>query len=392
MLPIVQIVHRPGILDLGWGHPDLALLPAAALQRATATVLERYGASALTYGAERGPGPLIEWICARLAHTDARAPDPVDVVITAGASQALDLLCTLCTSPGDTVIVESPTYHLAVRILRDRPLELVGVPSDADGVDINALEIVLARLAQRGKRARMLYCVPTHHNPTGSCMSLERRRALAAVAAAHGILLVEDDVYRELSYDAPAPPSVWSVAPPGAVVRIGSFSKSLAPGLRLGYLTADASLAQRLIGSGLLDSGGGLNPFVGLTVAEVGAAGDFDATVARLRAAYRERRDALANGLRDYLPPGCRFTAPGGGFFQWVELPEGVDAGELLPRAEQAGVSYLPGSRFYLDAPRRNTLRLAFSLYPPQQLVEAARRLGKAIDDHIRSINGYVTD
>lgn len=168
MLPIVQIVHRPGILDLGWGHPDLALLPAAALQRATATVLERYGASALTYGAERGPGPLIEWICARLAHTDARAPDPVDVVITAGASQALDLLCTLCTSPGDTVIVESPTYHLAVRILRDRPLELVGVPSDADGVDINALEIVLARLAQRGKRARMLYCVPTHHNPTGS--------------------------------------------------------------------------------------------------------------------------------------------------------------------------------------------------------------------------------
>jgi len=186
-------------------------------------------------------------------------------------------------------------------------------------------------------------------------------------------------VYRELSYDAPAPPSVWSIAPPGTVVRIASFSKSLAPGLRLGYLTADASLTRRLIGSGVLDSGGGLNPFTALTVAEVCAAGDFEATVTRLRAMYRERRDALAQSLRMYLPPGCRFTVPGGGFFQWVELPEGVDAATLLPRAEQTGVSYLPGSRFYLDAARSNTLRLSFSLYPPHQLTEAARRLGEAL-------------
>lgn len=379
MLPVVQIVHRPGVLDLGWGHPDPALLPVAALQRATAAALERYGADALTYGAERGPGPLIEWIGARLASTDARAPNPIEVVITAGASQALDLLCTLCTTPGDTVIVESPTYHLAVRILRDHPLELIAVPSDADGIDVDALESLLARLARRGRQARMIYFVPTHHNPTGVCMSIERRQTLATIAAKHGVLLVEDDVYRELSYDAPAPPSVWSMAPPGTVARIGSFSKSLAPGLRLGYVTSDASLAQRLIGSGLLDSGGGLNPFVALTVAEVCIAGDFDATVGRLRAAYRERRDALAEGLRNYLPPGCRFVVPGGGFFQWVELPEGIDSGELLPHAEQAGVSYLPGSRFYLDEPRRNTLRLAFSLYPPHQLVEAAQRLGEAI-------------
>jgi len=379
MLPVVQIVHRSGMLDLGWGHPDPALLPVAALQRATASVLAHYGADALTYGAERGPGPLIEWICARLARTDARSPDPTAVVITAGASQALDLLCTLYTTPGDVVLVESPTYHLAVRILRDHPLELIAAPSDADGIDVDALEVRLEQMARRGKRARMLYFVPTHHNPTGVCMGLERRRALAAVAAEHGVLLVEDDVYRELSYDAPAPPSVWSVAPPGAVARIGSFSKSLAPGLRLGYLTADAPLIRRLIGSGLLDSGGGLNPFVALTVADVCASGDFDATVARLRATYRERRDALAGGLRDHLPPGCRFAVPGGGFFQWVELPEGIDTGELLPHAEEMGVSYLPGSRFYLDAPRRNTLRLAFSLYPPHQLIEAARRLGDAI-------------
>lgn len=379
MLPIVQLVHRPGILDLGWGHPDPAALPVAALRRATEATLTHHGADALAYGAERGPGPLIAWICARLAHIDARSPDPAEVLITAGASQALDLLCTLIAAPGDTVLVESPTYHLAVRILRDHPLHLIAVPSDADGIDVEALTILLKRLAQRGRRARMLYFVPTHHNPTGVCLSLERRKALAMIAAEYGLILVEDDVYRELSYDTPAPPSVWSIAPPGTVVRIASFSKSLAPGLRLGYLTADASLTQRLIGSGFLDSGGGLNPFIALTVAEVCATGDFEATVTRLRAMYRERRDTLAQSLRTYLPPGCRFTVPGGGFFQWVELPGGVDAATLLPHAERAGVSYLPGSRFYLDAARSNTLRLSFSLYPPHQLTEAAQRLGAAI-------------
>jgi Transcriptional regulators containing a DNA-binding HTH domain and an aminotransferase domain (MocR family) and their eukaryotic orthologs len=229
-----------------------------------------------------------------LAHIDARHPDPAEVLITSGASQALDLLCTLMTAPGDTVLVESPTYHLAVRILRDHPLHLVAVPSDADGIDVEALTTILKQLAKRGRRARMLYFVPTYHNPTGVCLSVERRRALATIAAEHGFVLIEDDVYRELSYDAPAPPSVWSIAPPGTVVRIASFSKSLAPGLRLGYLTADASLTRRLIGSGVLDSGGGLNPFTALTVAEVCAAGDFEATVTRLRAMYRERRDALA--------------------------------------------------------------------------------------------------
>lgn len=379
MLPVVQITHRPGILDLGWGHPDPAVIPTAALQHATIAVLEHYHADALAYGAERGPGPLIEWLCTRLAHTDGRPPTPAEIVITAGASQALDLLCTLCTTPGDIVLVESPTYHLAVRILRDHPLELIGIPADDQGIDIDALMILLARMAKRGKQPRMLYFVPTHHNPTGVCLSIERRQALATIAAEHHLLLVEDDVYRELSYDAAAPPSVWSIAPPGTVARIGSFSKSLAPGLRVGYLTADATLTGRLTGSGLLDSGGGLNPFMALAVAEVCASGDFDRTVARLGHTYRERRNALAEGLRTYLPSGCRFTVPGGGFFQWVELPEGVDAGELLPHAEKAGVSYIPGSRFYLETPRLNTLRLAFSLYSPHQLREAAQRLGEAI-------------
>lgn len=378
-LPVVQIVHREGILDLGWGHPDPALLPVESLRRAAETAFARHGADVLAYGAERGPGPLVEWVCQRLAHIDARAPAPEEVVIVAGASQALDLLCTLFTAPGDVVLVESPTYHLAVRILRDHPLELAPIPCDRDGLDIAALQETLTRLERAGKRPRMLYFVPTHHNPTGVTLSLERRHELARIAAATGLLLVEDDVYRELSYDAPAPPSVWSIAAPGTVARIASFSKSLAPGLRLGYLTADVALANRIIGSGMLDSGGGVNPIAALMVAEVCTIGDFAATVDRLRAAYRARRDALAAGLRQYLPPGYEAIVPGGGFFQWITLPETLDAGVILALAEASGVSYLPGARFYTGAARSNTLRLSFSLYAPEELTEAARRLGAAL-------------
>lgn len=234
-------------------------------------------------------------------------------------------------------------------------------------------------MARRGQRARLLYFVPTHHNPTGVCLSLERRRALAMIAARHGILLVEDDVYRELSYGDPAPPSVWSLAPPGTVARIGSFSKSLAPGLRLGYLTADSSLAQRLIGSGLLDSGGGLNPFVALTVAEVCASGDFDATVAHLRSTYRARRDALAGGLREHLPPGVALPCRTADSFSGWNCRKGSMPGSCCRMPNRRESRTFLDHVFYLDAPHRNTLRLAFSLYAPHQLVEAAQRLGRAI-------------
>jgi DNA-binding transcriptional MocR family regulator len=226
--------------------------------------------------------------------------------------------------------------------------------------------------------------VPTFHNPTGACLAPERRRALVELAAEEGFLIVEDDVYRELAYDAPAPPSLWRLAPPGVVARLGSFAKTLAPGLRLGWITAHPADVARITGGGLLDSGGGLNHFTAVTVGAVCTSGDFDAQVARLRAAYRERRDALAGALREHLPPGCELQAPGGGFFQWVRLPAGLDAAELLPHAEAAGVAYIPGARFHLDGGGANTLRLAFSLYPPAELREAARRLGMAVRSHIR--------
>ncbi|MCL4860009.1 MAG: PLP-dependent aminotransferase family protein [Caldilineaceae bacterium] len=378
-LPTLQIDLRPGIIELGWGHPPLELLPVAAMRRATAEALTRYGAEALTYGHAAGPGRLIEWLCEYIARQEGVAPAPDELLITGGNSHTLDQILTLCTEPGDTVLVESPTYHLAVRILREHPVHLVGIPMDQDGLIVDALSETLAHLRRQGIRPRLLYTIPTHHNPTGVSLSLERRRALVELGAETGLLIVEDDVYRELSYDGPAPPSLWRLAPPGVVVRMGSFSKSLAPGLRLGWLTGGRNLVQRMAHGGLLDSGGGINHFTALVVAELCASGDFDEQVARVRTIYGVRRDALLAALREQLPPGCSWYSPGGGFFVWLTVPESVRCVDLLPLAERVGVSFLPGEHFFLDGGGEEQLRLSFSLYPPEELVSAATILGAVV-------------
>lgn len=378
--PTLQIVLRPGIIDLGWGHPAQPLLPVDAIQQATAAALTRYGVDALNYGYMAGPGPLIEWLWARIGHTEGHTPAADEILITGGNSQALDQLLTLCTEPGDTVLVESPTYHLAVRILRDHPVNLVPVPVDQDGLNVEALAQTLVDLKQAGVRPRLLYTIPTYHNPTGVCLSLVRRTALVELAAAEGFLIVEDDVYRELAYDSPAPPSLWSLAAPGVVARLGSFSKTLAPGLRLGWLTAGRETIARIAGGGLLDSGGGINHFTALVVAELCASGAYDSLVEQFCAAYRAQRDALLDALAAHLPPGCSWQNPGGGFFAWVQLPAGVRGGDLLRHAEAVGVSFLPGARFYLNGGGEGMVRLAFSLYPPDQLVEGVARLARAIN------------
>jgi DNA-binding transcriptional MocR family regulator len=378
-IPTIQLIRRPGIIELGWGHPNAALLPVAGLREAAVAALDRWGADALNYGADQGAGPLLAWLSERIARTEGRAPALSEIMITGGVSQALDQICTLCTQPGDIALVESPTYHLAIRILRDHPLQLIPVPADDQGLRIDAMAETIAELRRAGQRPRLLYTVPTFHNPTGASLAAARRSALVALAADEGLLIVEDDVYRELSYDAPALPSLWSLAAPDTVVRMGSFAKSLAPGVRLGWLTAGPAIAGRLIGSGLLDSGGGVNHFAALVVTAFCLSGQYDQQIEQLRASYRARRDALLEGMSTHLPPGCQWNAPGGGFFVWVRLPEALDAGELLPRAEAAGVSYIPGARFYTGGGGARALRLAFSLYEPDELIDAASRLGNVI-------------
>jgi 2-aminoadipate transaminase len=330
----LQFVPRPGILDLGWGHPRPELLPVEpwlAAQRASAAT---FGWQALTYGYAAGPAPLIEWLAARTASA------PEQCFVTAGASHALDLVAGLLTEPRDVALVDEPTYHLALRILRDKQLRL----ADASG------------------RGRLFYTVPTFGNPTGRSLPLAERQSLVARAKREGFTIVEDDTYRELVYDGAAPPSLWELSGGENVVRIGSFAKTVAPGLRLGWINAAPSLVERLKNLGYVDSGGGVNHATALTMATFATSGAYDEHLARIRGAYREQRDALCEALD--------VDKPAGGWFLWLPRPAGL----TLAAAERRGVSYVDGSRFQVDG-RSGHIRLSFSMLPPDQLVEAARRL-----------------
>jgi DNA-binding transcriptional MocR family regulator len=354
----------------------------AELRAAAGRALDRYGTSAIEYGNPAGPPPLIEFICDRLTLTDARAPTNQEVLVTAGASQAIDLAAASVLQPGDTVLVEVPTYHLAMKILRDHPVTLVGVPSDEDGILPDELATIVADLRRRGERPRLLYMIVTFRNPTGSVLPPDRRAAVLAVAAEHDLRIIEDDTYRELAYDGPAPPSLWAEDRAGVVLRAGSFSKSVAPGLRVGYLTAPAEVIEPMTTSGLLDSGGGTAHFAGTVLAEYAAAGDFVTRLDRFRAVYRERRDALLAGLEEHLPEGATWTRAGGGYFSWVVLPRTADVGAVAEAAAARRVGFIPAGAFFVDrAAAPNALRLAFSMYPADGLAEAGRRLGAAIRD-----------
>jgi DNA-binding transcriptional MocR family regulator len=341
--------------------------------------------SAIEYGNPAGPPPLIEFIGSRLALTDARAPAPAEVLVTSGASQAVDLAAFHVLRPGDTVLVDVPTYHLAMKILDDYPVTLVGVPSDAEGILPDALATVVADLRRRGENPRLLYTIPTFRNPTGSVLPADRRAALLAFAAAEELRIVEDDTYRELAYDGPAPSSLWAEDRAGVVLRAGSFSKSVAPGLRVGYLTAPADEVARMTTSGLLDSGGGTTHFSGTVLAEYAAAGDYAAQVEHFRAAYRERRDALLASLAEHMPDGTSWTRAGGGYFSWVTLPPAVDVAAVAEAASARQMEFIPARAFYVDrSAAPHALRLAFSMYPPDDLAQAGHRLGAAIRDAIR--------
>ncbi len=378
-VPTTQNDLRPDVIELAFGEPDPSLLPAELIAAAAARVVSDLGRGVLAYGKRAGPRPLREALAARIATREGRHVSPDDVYVTAGNSQALDLVLGVFTQPGDLVLVESPTYSLALRTMRDHPVDIAAVRQDGGGLDVDDLRALLERLASQGRAARLLYTIPTFHNPAGTCLEDARRRSLLDLAREHGFLVVEDDVYRELAYDHEAPPALWCMDPDAPVLRLGSLSKSLAPGLRVGWVNARADLIHRMDAAGVLDSGGSVAQFAACVAALSITDAAYDRHVERLRGVYASRRDALTAALREHVPAG-RFAVPGGGFFIWLELPAGVPAGGLLPFAERHGVAFAPGPRFCLDG-GDSRARLAFSLYDEDHLREGARRLGAALRD-----------
>jgi DNA-binding transcriptional MocR family regulator len=362
-MPTIQFEDRPGVLDLSWGHPRPGLLPVASWASASAEAAAMFGWRQLAYGHATGPAPLLEWLAPRLD------TPPECFFVTGGASHGLSLVASLLAGPGDVILVDAPTYHLALPILADTGATLLRAPSEP---------AVLARLLDdlhaAGRRVPLLYLVPTHANPTGRSLPSARRRDLVRLAQESGLLLVEDDTYRELTYDGDAPPSLWDLSAGAGVVRLGSFAKTVAPGLRLGWLNASPSLIGRLATLGYVHSGGGVNHATAMTMARFGAGGAYDRHLSSVRGEYRDQRDALVAALRPYV----EVETPAGGWFLWVRLPEGVTATRLLAAAP--GVSFVPGGAFYVDAQGGDDhIRLSFSHLGRDDLRLAAERLGSAL-------------
>jgi enduracididine biosynthesis enzyme MppQ len=373
---VVQAVSPPGVLDLGPGYLEPGLLPVDLLRDAYARALAEFGSAALGYGSDQGVHALRECLAAREAATSGR-PCGADHVLIAGTSQALQLISTAMAAPGQVVFVDRLSYDFGRRILTDQGLRLREVPGDAGGMDPQALHDALLGERASGRAAAFILLNPTFHNPTGVVVGTARRRELLAVAARHEVLVVEDDAYAELALDdGGQPASLASLAEYRGVVRLGTFSKTLAPGLRLGWLLAHPSVVHTLARRGMFVSGGCLNHVTSLAVTVLVRDGHYDRHLDWLRGGLRVRRDALVEALRAEAGDLVGFERPAGGFFLWLRFPDDRVESELLAAAAASGVAAAAGSRFG-DAVGPN-LRLAYSFNPPERLAAAASLLASA--------------
>jgi 2-aminoadipate transaminase len=368
-----QLNIPEGMIDFGVGQPSLSLLPLAALKQAAEHRLSQGDPALLQYGAEQGDG-YFRLALAQFLSRCYNLPVTADhLLITSGASQALDLICTRFTQPGDTIFVEEPTYFLALLIFRDYRLNIVGIPMDENGLIIEALEDKLAQ-----HRPVLLYTIPAFHNPSAATLSAERRERLIELSQEHNFLIVADEVYQMLDYTAAPPPPLAAHIQTGQVISLGSFSKITAPGLRLGWVQAAPVRLDTLIHAGLLESGGGLNPFTAGVMQSMLELGWQDECLTHLKAVYQERSTALSTALRRHIP-AASFAEPDGGFFIWVRLSEGQKTQEILIRARQNEVSFQPGIKFSSTQGLQNYLRLSFAYYETETLLEGVTRLAPII-------------
>jgi len=365
---ILKITERPGIISLAGGLPSPDTFPIEAMREATARVLSDAPREALQYAASEGFGPLREWVAEHMAERGVNV-DASQVLITTGSQQGLDLVGKILIDPGSRVAVEAPTYLGALQAFAPYEPEVVTVACDEHGPRPEALA------AARG--ARFLYVLPNFQNPSGRCMSEARRAALADAAREQGLPLVEDNPYGDLWFDAEPPAPLASRWADGTVY-LGSFSKVLAPGLRLGYVIAPEALGPKLLqakqAADLHTPG-----FNQRVVHEVIRNGFLREHVPTIRARYKAQRDAMRAALEAHMPQGCTWTVPSGGMFFWVELPEGVDAAALLPKAVELGMAYVPGAAFFAENPRLNTLRLSFVTVAPDLIERGVALLAQAL-------------
>lgn len=370
---ILAVTGRPEVVNFAGGLPAPELFDREGVAAAFRYVLEEMPGQALQYATTEGEPVLRELLAGRMG-ARGLVTGAEDLVVTTGSQQALSLLAAALVDPGDTVLVEEPCYLAALQVFGLAGARVVGVPGDGEGVDVDALAELVVR-----ERPKLFYTVPTFQNPSGRTMPGERRAAVAEVAGRHGVWIVEDDPYGELRFEGERVP--WIASYEGAADRtvlLGSFSKVMAPGLRLGWLRAPVELRRACV---VAKQAADLHtPTVNqLAAARYLAERDLDAHVARVAAVYGERRDAMLGGLAEVLPEGAVWNRPEGGMFLWVRLPSGYDTTALLPEVVRHDVAYVPGAPFFAGAPDRATLRMCFVTETPERIREGLGRLGAGL-------------
>ena len=365
-------------LTYGFPYPDS--FPTAALEAATETVLEEEGADVLQYGGGEYVERLRDGLLAREAAQGVDATRE-ELLLTNGATHALDAVCATFLDPGDEVLVEAPTFVWSLAVLDNHGAALTGVEIDQNGLDPDALEATLeAREAAGEPTPTLLYTIPEFQNPTGATLTRERRERVLELAEEYDFLIVADDAYGELRFSGESPPPLSALDDSGRVIRLGTVSKTIAPGVRTGWIVAHEALVDQIGGM----AAGGTNTFTQSVLGRYFDAGHYEPTLDELLDGYERRRDAMLDALERHLPPGSSWTEPAGGFFLWVTLPEGVDTEELLPLAAGEGVTYLPGERFFVeDARGTRSARLSFSHCSPEELEAGVAALARATETYL---------
>ena len=368
-LSIVQSPTSPDVIDLGLGDPPTSLLPLDLIRESAYTQLSLDDNSILQYGAEQGNGYFRLALANFLTQHYGFDVPSENLFITNGISKALDLICTLFTQAGDTIFVEEPTYFLALKIFADHRLQVVPIETDENGLLIETLQKKLTVY-----KPKLLYTIPAHQNPSGRTLSQERRTRLVELSRQSDFLILADEVYQLLSYSGKPPTSFGAYTEIENVISLGSFSKILAPGLRLGWLQAHPNKINRLITCGLLDSGGGLNPFTSAIVHGIVESGNLERHINRLIAIYRARLNFMDSSLRKHLPQ-ITYSVPQGGYFFWAKLPEGTDSSDLRQKAKDFKVDIRQGMLFSSQNELKNYMRLCFVFHEEDKIEEGIVRL-----------------
>ncbi|WP_374118709.1 aminotransferase-like domain-containing protein [Allokutzneria sp. A3M-2-11 16] len=385
---LFAVASRPEVVSLAGGMPYLAALPMDSLATDVAELIATEGQQALQYGSAQGIPQLREQICEVMA-LEGISAHPDDVVVTVGSQSALDMVTRIFCDPGDVVLAEAPSYVGALGTFTAYQAEVVHVEIDDNGLIPSALSAALDAVRAGGRRVKFLYTIPNFHNPGGVTLSVERRPEILRICAEHNVLIIEDNPYGLLGFDGQTYPALRA-SEPDNVVYLGSFSKTFAPGLRVGWALAPHAVREKLV---LAAESATLCPptITQAVVAKYLAKHDWKGQIKVYQQAYRERRDAMLTALEQHLPAGCTWTRPDGGFYVWLTVPEGIDTKAMLPRAVTQRVAYVPGTAFYGDGFGSRKMRLSFCYPTPERIREGVRRLATVLEGELELLRTFGT-